>query len=60
MRRVISAIVVMVLALSVVQLAGAAPPSQAAPGDGLLDIVVDYVAANSPIDPAVEGRIAGP
>ena len=30
------------------------------PGDGLLDIVVDYVAANSPIDPVVEGRIVGP
>jgi 2',3'-cyclic-nucleotide 2'-phosphodiesterase (5'-nucleotidase family) len=30
------------------------------PGDALLDIVVDYVAANSPIDPAVEGRIVGP
>ncbi len=30
------------------------------PGDALLDIVVDYVAANSPIDPVVEGRIVGP
>ncbi|MBC8078094.1 MAG: 5'-nucleotidase C-terminal domain-containing protein, partial [Chloroflexales bacterium] len=30
------------------------------PGDALLDIVNDYVTANSPIDPAVEGRIVGP
>jgi 2',3'-cyclic-nucleotide 2'-phosphodiesterase (5'-nucleotidase family) len=27
------------------------------PGDALLDVVVDYIAANSPVDPAVEGRI---
>ncbi|HEY0739324.1 MAG TPA: 5'-nucleotidase C-terminal domain-containing protein, partial [Herpetosiphonaceae bacterium] len=30
------------------------------PGDALLDIAVDYVAAHSPIDPQVEGRIVGP
>ena len=30
------------------------------PGDALLDIAVDYVTANSPIDPQVEGRITGP
>ncbi len=29
----------------------------AQPGDGLLEIAVDYVAANSPVDPVVEGRI---
>jgi 2',3'-cyclic-nucleotide 2'-phosphodiesterase (5'-nucleotidase family) len=27
------------------------------PGDALLDIVVDYITANSPVDPQVEGRI---
>lgn len=27
------------------------------PGDGLLEISIDYVAANSPVAPAVEGRI---
>jgi 2',3'-cyclic-nucleotide 2'-phosphodiesterase (5'-nucleotidase family) len=30
------------------------------PGDALLDIVVDYIAANSPVAPVVEGRIVGP
>ena len=30
------------------------------PGDALLDVAVDYVAAHSPIDPQVEGRIVGP
>jgi 2',3'-cyclic-nucleotide 2'-phosphodiesterase (5'-nucleotidase family) len=30
------------------------------PGDALLDIVVDYIAANSPVNPVVEGRIVGP
>jgi 2',3'-cyclic-nucleotide 2'-phosphodiesterase (5'-nucleotidase family) len=30
------------------------------PGDALLDIAIEYVAANSPVDPAVEGRIVGP
>jgi 2',3'-cyclic-nucleotide 2'-phosphodiesterase (5'-nucleotidase family) len=29
----------------------------AQPGDGLLEITVDYVRANSPVDPMVEGRI---
>jgi 2',3'-cyclic-nucleotide 2'-phosphodiesterase (5'-nucleotidase family) len=32
----------------------------ATPGDGLLDVAIDYVAANSPVDPVVEGRIIGP
>ena len=27
------------------------------PGDGLLEITVDYVTANSPVNPLVEGRI---
>lgn len=26
-------------------------------GDALLDILVDYITANSPVDPVVEGRI---
>ena len=30
------------------------------PGDGLLELTIEYVTANSPIDPAVEGRIVGP
>jgi 2',3'-cyclic-nucleotide 2'-phosphodiesterase (5'-nucleotidase family) len=30
------------------------------PGDGLLEITVDYITANSPVDPVVEGRIVGP
>jgi 2',3'-cyclic-nucleotide 2'-phosphodiesterase (5'-nucleotidase family) len=30
------------------------------PGDGLLEIVVDSIAANSPVNPVVEGRIVGP
>ena len=29
-------------------------------GDLLLDIAIDYVEANSPVNPAVEGRIVGP
>ena len=29
-------------------------------GDLLLDVAIDYVTANSPVDPAVEGRIVGP
>jgi 2',3'-cyclic-nucleotide 2'-phosphodiesterase (5'-nucleotidase family) len=32
----------------------------AAPLDDLLQVVVDYVAANSPVGPVVEGRIVGP
>jgi 2',3'-cyclic-nucleotide 2'-phosphodiesterase (5'-nucleotidase family) len=39
-------------------LAGGADVLQ--PGDALLDIAIDYVAANSPVDPVVEGRIVGP
>ena len=30
------------------------------PGDVLLDLVVDYIAANSPASAAVEGRIVRP
>jgi 2',3'-cyclic-nucleotide 2'-phosphodiesterase (5'-nucleotidase family) len=30
------------------------------PGDALLDVVIDYVTANSPVGPVVEGRIVGP
>jgi 2',3'-cyclic-nucleotide 2'-phosphodiesterase (5'-nucleotidase family) len=30
------------------------------PGDDLLQVAIDYVAANSPVAPAVEGRIEGP
>jgi len=30
------------------------------PGDDLLQVAVDYVAANSPVGPVVEGRITGP
>jgi 2',3'-cyclic-nucleotide 2'-phosphodiesterase (5'-nucleotidase family)/predicted AlkP superfamily phosphohydrolase/phosphomutase len=30
------------------------------PGDDLLEVAVDYVRANSPVGPVVEGRIAGP
>lgn len=30
------------------------------PGDGLLEISVDYVTAHSPVAPVVEGRIVGP
>ena len=30
------------------------------PGDALLDVAIDYVTANSPVDPVVEGRIVGP
>jgi 2',3'-cyclic-nucleotide 2'-phosphodiesterase (5'-nucleotidase family) len=29
-------------------------------GDAMLDVAVDYVRANSPVDAAVEGRIVGP
>ena len=29
------------------------------PGDALLDVAIDYVTANSPVDPVVEGRIVG-
>jgi hypothetical protein len=27
------------------------------PGDALLDVVIDYITAHSPVAPAVEGRI---
>jgi 2',3'-cyclic-nucleotide 2'-phosphodiesterase (5'-nucleotidase family) len=30
------------------------------PGDDLLQVAIDYVTANSPVDPVVEGRITGP
>ena len=30
------------------------------PGDGLLDVTIEYIAANSPVAPEVEGRIVGP
>jgi 2',3'-cyclic-nucleotide 2'-phosphodiesterase (5'-nucleotidase family)/predicted AlkP superfamily phosphohydrolase/phosphomutase len=32
----------------------------AQPGDDLLQVTIDYIAANSPVDPVVEGRIVGP
>jgi 2',3'-cyclic-nucleotide 2'-phosphodiesterase (5'-nucleotidase family) len=30
------------------------------PGDALLDVTIDYITANSPVAPVVEGRIVGP
>ncbi|HET9346062.1 MAG TPA: 5'-nucleotidase C-terminal domain-containing protein [Candidatus Limnocylindrales bacterium] len=30
------------------------------PGDDLMQVTVDYITANSPVDPVVEGRIVGP
>ena len=30
------------------------------PGDDLLQVAIDYVAALSPVAPVVEGRIVGP
>ena len=30
------------------------------PGDDLLQVTIDYIAANSPVGPVVEGRIVGP
>jgi hypothetical protein len=30
------------------------------PGDDLLQIAIDYVTANSPAGPVVDGRIVGP
>ena len=30
------------------------------PGDDLLQVAIDYVTANSPVAPVVEGRIVGP
>jgi 2',3'-cyclic-nucleotide 2'-phosphodiesterase (5'-nucleotidase family) len=32
----------------------------AQPGDDLLQVTIDYITANSPVDPSVEGRIVGP
>ncbi len=32
----------------------------AQPGDDLLQVTIDYITANSPVDPQVEGRIVGP
>jgi 2',3'-cyclic-nucleotide 2'-phosphodiesterase (5'-nucleotidase family)/predicted AlkP superfamily phosphohydrolase/phosphomutase len=32
----------------------------AQPGDDLLQVTIDYITANSPVDPVVEGRIVGP
>jgi 2',3'-cyclic-nucleotide 2'-phosphodiesterase (5'-nucleotidase family) len=30
------------------------------PGDDLLQVTIDYIHAHSPVDPVVEGRVAGP
>ncbi len=30
------------------------------PGDDLLEVTIDYITANSPVGPVVEGRIVGP
>ena len=30
------------------------------PGDDLLELTIEYVAANSPVAPEVDGRILGP
>jgi len=30
------------------------------PGDDLLQVTIDYIAARSPVGPAIEGRIVGP
>jgi 2',3'-cyclic-nucleotide 2'-phosphodiesterase (5'-nucleotidase family) len=30
------------------------------PGDDLMQVVIDYIAANSPVGPVVDGRIVGP
>jgi 2',3'-cyclic-nucleotide 2'-phosphodiesterase (5'-nucleotidase family) len=32
----------------------------AQPGDDLMQVTIDYITANSPVDPLVEGRIVGP
>ncbi len=32
----------------------------AQPGDDLLQVTIDYITANSPVDPIVDGRIVGP
>ncbi|MET0740343.1 MAG: 5'-nucleotidase C-terminal domain-containing protein [Candidatus Nanopelagicales bacterium] len=38
----------------------AAGTDVAQPGDDLLQVTIDYITANSPVDPMVEGRIVGP
>jgi 2',3'-cyclic-nucleotide 2'-phosphodiesterase (5'-nucleotidase family) len=38
----------------------AAGTNVAQPGDDLLQVTVDYITANSPVDPRVDGRIVGP
>ena len=43
-----------------VKIQGGALDGVAQPGDDLLQVAIDFVAANSPVDPAVEGRIVGP
>ena len=30
------------------------------PGDALLDVAIEYITANSPVAPVVDGRIVGP
>ena len=30
------------------------------PGDGLLEVTIEYIAANSPVAPVIEGRRIGP
>ena len=30
------------------------------PGDGLLEVTIEYITANSPVDPVLQGRIVGP
>jgi hypothetical protein len=30
------------------------------PGDDLMQVTIDYIAAHSPVSAAVEGRIVGP
>jgi len=36
------------------------PPGLFASGRDLLQVTIDYITANSPVDPLVEGRIVGP
>jgi 2',3'-cyclic-nucleotide 2'-phosphodiesterase (5'-nucleotidase family) len=38
----------------------AAGTNIAQPGDDLLQVTIDYITANSPVDPEVDGRIVGP
>ena len=30
------------------------------PGDDLMQVVIDYIAAHSPVAPVVDGRLVGP